>query len=331
MKRIINFDQKRRSILFDATAREMKVSNVVIEKDFWVCAVLNYLVNESQYKDYFIFKGGTSLSKCYDVIKRFSEDVDLILKWDTIGFTDKEVYEERSKNQDYKFEIEMNERGASFIQNEIKKDLEDNFASKIDGASVESDPNDPMVLYVNYPASYQNDYIVQRVKLEIGPVAAKTPTEIKEIEPYCFKSFHVENKSPFKVNIVSIKRTFWEKLLILYAECNRPADKKTPARYSRHFYDVFMIYKSNFFPLIMEDTSLFYEVKTFKSKYYRTSWSKLEECQLSSIQIVPNAERLNDIAKDYQSMSEMIFSDKPSFEEIVNGLHELEQFLRSIR
>ena len=56
----------------------MKVSRIIIEKDSWVCVVLNYLLNESKFKDYFIFKGGTSLSKCYNVIKRFSEDVDVI-------------------------------------------------------------------------------------------------------------------------------------------------------------------------------------------------------------------------------------------------------------
>ena len=56
----------------------MKVSRIIIEKDFWVCVVLNYLLNESKFKDYFIFKGGTSLSKCYNVIKIFSEDVDVI-------------------------------------------------------------------------------------------------------------------------------------------------------------------------------------------------------------------------------------------------------------
>ena len=95
MKRIINLDQERRNLLFEATAREMKVSSTIIEKDFWVCVVLNYLLNESKFKDYFIFKGGTSLSKCYGVIKRFSEDADLVLKWDMIinGFLTEDIAE----------------------------------------------------------------------------------------------------------------------------------------------------------------------------------------------------------------------------------------------
>ena len=75
MERIIKLNKERRQTLFETTAKMMKISSVVVEKDFWVCVVLDYLMNISKYKDYFIFKGGTSLSKCYDVIDRFSEDI----------------------------------------------------------------------------------------------------------------------------------------------------------------------------------------------------------------------------------------------------------------
>ena len=76
MERIIKLNKERRQTLFETTARSMKISSVVVEKDFWVCVVLDYLMNKSQYKDYFIFKGGTSLSKCYDVIKRFKKSIN---------------------------------------------------------------------------------------------------------------------------------------------------------------------------------------------------------------------------------------------------------------
>lgn len=329
MKRIVNFSQERKNLLFETTAREMKVSSTIIEKDFWVCVVLNYLLNESKYKDCFIFKGGTSLSKCYDVVKRFSEDVDLILKWDAIGFNDEDVYQIRSKNQDYKFETLMNEKGASFIQNEIKRDLIDNLALKNNGLEIVSNENDPMMLYIKYPTNYSDPYIPSMVKLEIGPVAAKTPTELMMVEPYCFKCFNADLKESFKVETVSIARTFWEKVLILYAENNRPLDKKTPSRYSRHYYDVYMIYKSKFFPLIIKDKKLFEEVKAFKSKYYRTSWSNIENSSLNNIHIVPSTDRLKEISKDYDNMKDMIFEDKPSFDEIMTGLKQLEVVLHN--
>ena len=329
MERIIKLNKERWQTLFEATARSIKISSVVVEKDFWVCVVLDYLMNKSQYKDYFIFKGGTSLSKCYDVIKRFSEDIDLILKWDKIGFKDEDVFSNRSKNQDYKFETLMNEKGSSFIQNALKDDLINNLALSIDEMRIESDLNDPMTLLVYYPTSYKNDYIQQAIKLEIGPVAAKTPTEKSQVEPYCFKYFNVDNKESFEVNIVTIARTFWEKLLILYTECNRPIDKKTPDRYSRHYYDVYMIYKSKYFNEIIKHKDLFEEVKYFKSKYYRTSWSNIENSALESISLIPSEDRLETIKLDYQKMADMFFETPPSFEEIIAGLRELEKELRA--
>jgi len=325
MKRIINLNQERRQLLFEAAAREMKVSSVVVEKDFWVCVVLNYLMNESKYKDFFIFKGGTSLSKCYGVINRFSEDIDLIVKWDKIGFSDKDVYLERSKNQDYKFETLMNEKGAIFIQHELKDDLINNLVPYIKGMRIESDSSDPMVLLVYYPTSYNDPYIQQAIKLEIGPVASKTPIEVSNLRPYCYKALNDNDKESIPVTIVTIARTFWEKLLILFAERNRPSEKKTPSRYSRHYYDVYMIYKSPYFQNIIKQKDLFQEVKLFKSKYYRTSWSNIENSSLENIQIIPSNERLKFLESDYKQMTSMIFGNAPDFKEIMNGLKELEK------
>lgn len=327
MKNILGLTNEQRKVLFETTAREMNISTVVIEKDFWVCVVLNYLFCESKFKDYFIFKGGTSLSKCYDVIKRFSEDVDLVLKWDKIGFTDDEVYESRTITQNQKFEDLMNNRGASFIQNELKNDLVNNFAAKIDDMEIITDQDDPMILYVKYPASSLSSYIPPIVKLEIGPVAAKTPTEQKMIEPYCLKYYHLDHQGPVKIETVTLARTFWEKLLILAAETNRPLEKKMPARYSRHYYDVLMMYQSPYFPEIIKDKKLFDDVKIFKSKYYRLSWSKIDQCTLKNIHLIPSENRLREIKLDYGHMQEMLFGNQPSFDELIHGLGELEKTL----
>lgn len=330
MKNIIDLNQDRRKLLFETAAREMKVSSVIIEKDFWVCYVLNYLFTESKYKDYFIFKGGTSLSKCYNVIERFSEDVDLILRWDKIGFSDLDVYKSRSKNQDYKFESLMNEKGGQFIQTELKNDLANNLASKIKNMHILSDDKDPLILYVAYPACFIDTYIPQVVKLELGPVAAKTPIESRSISPYCYISLNNADKSNIPVEIVTISRTFWEKLLILYTENNRPLEKKIPPRYSRHYYDVYMIFKSDYFSSIISSPELFEEVKLFKAKYYRTSWSKIEECSLKTISIAPREERTKELLSDYENMKDMIFDNRQEFKEIINGLKELESILRNL-
>ena len=330
MKTVLNLSQEQRNTIFEVTAREMHVRPIIIEKDFWVCVILNYLFNESKFKDVLIFKGGTSLSKCYGVIKRFSEDVDLIIKWDALGFNDKDVYKERSYTQNSKFETQMNERGAEFIQNEIKNDLIKNLSPLIQGITIESDKNDPMILYVNYPHIGNDQYIKSSIKLEIGPVAAKTPMEEISIRPYYNNYFNLKgDDTDFRVNAVSIARTFWEKVLILHAEAKRPIDKKMPLRYFRHYYDVVMIYKSEHFRKISGNLDLFEEVRRFKNKYYRSSWSKLNECRLSNIQLIPNNERLKELEKDYQSMKDMFFEGPPKFEETIHELTNLQSLLIS--
>ena len=330
MDRVIRFNPRQRNTLFEATARQMKVAGSVVEKDFWVCVVLDYLFCHSKFRDWFVFKGGTSLSKCYGVIDRFSEDIDLVMKWDYLGYSDHEVYQTRTKNQDYIFECTMNAKASSFIQGELKNDIETNLVSGINGMSIDSDPNDPMVLFVNYPSNYDSGYILHRVKLEIGPVAAKTPSEAKYIEPYCLRLLGPIKNNHIRVNTVSIARTFWEKLLILYSECHRPPSKKMPLRYSRHYYDVCRIYHSPYFAEIIRNKSLFEEVKSFKSKYYRSAWSKVEGCTLGGITIVPNQYRLDEIRKDYESMALMIFGERPDFKSLVEELTMLQTALRII-
>ena len=79
MRKIVQLPDQDRSDLFRNTADKMGLSDAIVEKDFWVCFTLDFLFHRSAWKDAFTFKGGTSLSKAYHLINRFSEDIDLIL------------------------------------------------------------------------------------------------------------------------------------------------------------------------------------------------------------------------------------------------------------
>ena len=330
MNNLINLNQSERTLVFESCARQMHIRPVIIEKDFWVCVVLNYLMNESKFKDFLIFKGGTSLSKCYHIIDRFSEDIDLVLKWDILGYSDDQVFKERSKNQNNKFEEELNQKGSEFIKNKIAPDIEQNLSSKIKGLSV-SFGDDPMIIFVNYPNDQKNQYISSQIKLEIGPVAMKTPMEFCEIEPYCNQYLNESfEKMKFSVPTISLARTFFEKLLILYSETNRPLEKAMPLRYFRHYYDVVKIFESSYFPEIIKMSDLFEEVKFFKNKYYRNNWSKLEECSLKTIPLYPSDKRLKELENDYHKMKEMFFRELPSFANIIHEIRHLEDQIHSI-
>ena len=110
MRNIATIKENDRKALFQNTAAKMGLTNAIIEKDFWVCFMLDYLFHRSVWKDSIAFKGGTSLSKSYDLIERFSEDIDLILDWRVIGFDLNEPWEERSNTKQDIFNKEANRR-----------------------------------------------------------------------------------------------------------------------------------------------------------------------------------------------------------------------------
>lgn len=106
MYKVANRSVKELEELFRATAAKAGFSEAIVEKDFWVCLMLDYLFHRCRYKDSFTFKGGTSLSKAWGVIERFSEDIDLILDWRTLGYSKDEPNESRSKNKQDKLNKE---------------------------------------------------------------------------------------------------------------------------------------------------------------------------------------------------------------------------------
>ena len=118
MKDVAKLSIKDRTELFQATAISMGMQPNVIEKDFWVCFMIDHLFNDCKYKKAFVFKGGTSLSKSYHVIERFSEDIDLILDWRKIIAEAVNPWEERSKTKQDLFNKQINSEAAKFYRKE---------------------------------------------------------------------------------------------------------------------------------------------------------------------------------------------------------------------
>jgi predicted nucleotidyltransferase component of viral defense system len=116
MIKVAKLSETDRSELFRNTADSMKLQDAIIEKDFWVCFALDYLFTRSPLKDYIMFKGGTSLSKAYNLVHRFSEDIDLILDWRVLDYSLHEPWEERSSTKQVMFNREANERAEIFWQ-----------------------------------------------------------------------------------------------------------------------------------------------------------------------------------------------------------------------
>lgn len=154
------------------------INEVIIEKDYWVCFVLNYLFSKCKWKDAFTFKGGTSLSKCFHLIQRFSEDIDLILDWRVIGYSVDEPWEERSSTKQDKFNKESNRKTEAFLKNEFVPQLESDFSNMLNEEfHISIDENDLQTVLFEYPKVFKSSYVTQAVRLEIGTLAAWTPSE----------------------------------------------------------------------------------------------------------------------------------------------------------
>lgn len=332
MNKLADLNKDQREFIFRETAFELGLNPVIVEKDYWVSAVLYYLFNLSSYKDYFIFKGGTSLSKCYDVIDRFSEDIDVILKWEFLNFKDEEIFRKRTKNQNNKLNKLLNKKCIEFIKDCLIDELKQGLSKFLNyDANVMISNEDSQTINFYYPSIFSDLYVKPFVRIEIGPVSLKEPANICSIAPFCVKYFpNYFNIKSFEVPTISIERIFYEKILILSNENDRPLFSKMPMRYSRHYYDVFKIFSSNFFQNIKDNQHLFGDAKIFKNIFYSTSWSKYETVTLKSIKIVPCKERLIELKRDYDLMKPMFFGKFPSFDELLLTLKEIEKILNNL-
>jgi hypothetical protein len=169
--RSLEVDRKE---LFTRTANALGMQTpAIIEKDFWVCWTLDALFSAPEWCEKMIFKGGTSLSKAFRTIKRFSEDIDLILDWRQLGATIDEPWAERSNTAQDKFCKELNNRAAQYLSREFipafSKILEQKLGSAVP-VEVAGE-----VIAITYPKAFSLEYLRPEIVLEIGPLAQWVP------------------------------------------------------------------------------------------------------------------------------------------------------------
>lgn len=326
MRKIAKISAKDREALFRNTAAKMGMSEAIIEKDFWVCYMLDYLFHRCAWKENLAFKGGTSLSKAYDLIERFSEDIDLILDWRVLGYGINEPWEERSNTKQDIFNKEAGSKAEIFLRESFLPAIISDLTAEL-GADVKCfiDADDGQTVKFSYPNSFSDQSILQEIRLEIGALAAWTPVKQQSIMPYAAKVYGRVFEQP-ETNILTVlpERTFWEKVTILHREAFRDEDRPFPSRYSRHYYDVYCMTKTPVKDRALADTELLKRVVDFKDKFYRCPWARYDLAKRGTMRLMPpeyNVEKLRD---DYEHMQNMIFGEKPSFEEILDGIQKLE-------
>ena len=332
MYKIAKYKQDELKVIFRNTSIKAGLNDAIIEKDFWVCLMLDYLFHKCVYKDAFTFKGGTSLSKCFNLIKRFSEDIDLILDWRILEYGLNEPWQKRSNSKQDKFNKEANIRAELFLKEQLLPVLQNDFKMLFNLNDIFFiDEIDAQTICFKYPAIYKDDSILQVIRLEIGALAAWTPSVKKNIRSYAAEYYPtIFEIGTTEVRCASIERSFWEKATILHHEANRPKDLQMPRRYSRHYYDLYVIAHSEYKASAFEKVELLQKVVEFKMKFYPRKWAEYENAKIGTLKLVPLEYRLKALKEDYQNMEKMFFSDYPDFDSLMQYMCELEKEINLI-
>lgn len=325
MREFATLPQEDRVDALVVAARQKGMHPAIVEKDFWVCWTLDYLFSESAFKGSFAFKGGTSLSKGFHLIERFSEDIDLIFDWRLLGYGIKEPWEKRSNTKQDEFVRQINEDAASFLREKLMPEMRAYLDGQhIANASLRIDEDDPQTLRFFYPQSFTDDSILQEIRLETGALAAWTPTAVTCISPYIAEEFpEAFAQSETSVLTVSPERTFWEKATILHKEAFR-TNGKFPSRYSRHYYDLYRMEHSDVKNKALGDLELLKSVVDFKMTFWRSNAARYDLCVPGTMKLMPPEESVPLVERDYAAMQNMIFGEAPGFDELMSGISRLE-------
>lgn len=335
--------EDRRAYIEEAAARR-DLTPIIIEKDFWVCWTLRCLVRAVDIAGHMTFKGGTSLSKAYDIIQRFSEDIDLTISRSAplldqvaspmeAGISGKER-ERRTKDLKVAAQAYVATIAMPVLAREIGAAL-----GTSEGWHLSLDPDDKdqqTVLFVyprtsgyglaygqNYGGGDEGGYIKPRIKLEFGARGDTEPFAMRPIIPYLAEDFPDELPDPATdVPTLAVERTFWEKVTILHALHH---NAKLRDGLSRHYYDVLMLDGAAVTAAALARPELLEQVVHNKSLMFADKSASYETAVLGSLRLLPTEGMMDRLAQDYAAMGEMFMTAPPSFDALIEGMARIEQ------
>jgi len=331
---------ERRALAFTQTAARMAVSSVMVEKDFWVSWLLGLLFADPALAPHFVFKGGTSLSKVYGVIDRFSEDIDLSMSPAFVG-ADESVFaaiESRTRRDAAlaQMQAQCGEQTRSVLMPRPEQAIVEHVGRRSEGASWLRYEDDAVarspVVHFEYPTASEAgfDYLRREVKLELGSLTDQRPTEQHAVRPWVVDDFPAAFPDwQCQVTALELARTFWEKATILHAEHHRPADQATPDRYARHYADMERLLRHPDAAAMLADHALCERVVEWKSRVFARQWARYDLARPGTFRLLPVGERLAALARDYAQMRAMFIAAPPEFEVMMARLAEAERTLNA--
>ena len=340
MKTIADIPHKELPEIFNQASIQLAFGTpAIIEKDYWLVQIMKVLYSDSVFAKNHVFKGGTSLSKCYRLIRRFSEDLDITINRSFLGFNEStaDVSGLGSKRRKRFFD------DLSFATSSHIEELKENLVVQLNdclGAkpwSLYLDGNDSQRIIVEYPRLLDKRfypsqaYVAPRIILELGCRGDTYPRESKNINTYIEQAFpNIFRAEDVLVNTLKAERTFWEKITLLHMLAHQTESKALQPHMARHYYDVVTFYNSPLGEDAIASASLLETVTQHKAAWFRSKQASYDTAKLGSISLVPSAASLSKLMTDYASMNEMFFDEAVPFDDIMFSIRELEVKLNKV-
>jgi len=337
MDKFVLLTQKDKRAYFEVAAANLNIMPQLVEKDFWVCWILKILFSLPEIGTHFTFKGGTSLSKCYNVIKRFSEDIDISIERPFLSKTHAiEPEKEKSNKENQKRLKELQLVCKTKIDEIIIPSLKQSVAavlSDIGEWKIELDSEDEQTVLFVFPqamASSAESYIRSSVKIEFGARADHWPVEIATIVPYIANVSKERVIEGASMRVLAAERTFWEKATILHMIYHYQSEKNVPPRMSRHYYDIYAMVDSPIYKKALESISLLKHVSEHKALFFKATWAHYDTAKPGTLRLVPRDNQMSQLKSDFRQMQQMFFEEPPSFEQIIEKLRVVEEQINGI-
>ncbi|MCZ2355303.1 MAG: nucleotidyl transferase AbiEii/AbiGii toxin family protein [Bacteroidia bacterium] len=318
--------------LFAETSRQIGLpSSSASEKDWWVVHTLAVIFS-MDCANALIFKGGTSLSKGWNLIQRFSEDIDLALDREFLGFKG-----ELSK-QDIK---KLRRKSFQFITEVFTEELKKKFVElgfkdvKVKYREVENHDQDPLIIEIYYNKLTETDtYLKPGVLVEVGSRSLKEPFTQRTFGTFTSQIYSDNpfTDNPITIPVVNPERTFLEKIFLLHEEFQKPQDKIRVERLSRHLYDIEKLSQTDYAKIALQDTELYNTIVRHRSKFTAISGIDYGKHNPANLRFIPPETIIKKWEADYEEMKGSMIYDNPlSFNEMIKRLAELQKRINKIR
>jgi predicted nucleotidyltransferase component of viral defense system len=332
MNAFVKLSAEERNLYCRQAAARMDVPlpAAVIEKDFWVCWTL-YLLNEiPKLQGNITFKGGTSLSKAWGLIERFSEDIDIAINRKVFGQEPPHGAEDAASNSQRKSRlIELENKSAAFITEELLTQLQQKMAEHLNPNEFALRPvrkGNEVNIEFEYPGTLKGELggLLPVVLIELVPRADELPNEDRRVTSIIYEVFpEILGEGSFLVSTLTPERTFLEKLLFVHETLE--GFNKGSERKSRHYYDLFKLYHSGVFERIKFNRDLLIKVVEHRQTFFRYNALDYDGILNSGVSVTPSVESLSDWRSDYSRTAVMIYNEIPTFDELMDFAQRFEK------